>query len=162
MAVLPPARTVGAEDWWPTYRRQRRWSNAMAASWRLFLFRYNGAPLGKRYRPSHCASGDTRLKCGIWFDLMGTLSSTSRVNDWYGEPSRVGLPSARGASHLQEQPDGRYFKLGSPEASAGAMVKAPRAIGEAVREIIDNRWDTSWRSSDGLRILPRRMIAGFT
>ena len=45
----------------------------------------------------------------------------------------------------------------SPEASTGAMRKAPRAIGQAVRAIIDNEWDPSWRSSDGLQILVRRM-----
>jgi hypothetical protein len=46
----------------------------------------------------------------------------------------------------------------SPEASTGAMVKAPRAIGEALSAIIDHRWEPSWRSSDSLQILVRRMI----
>jgi hypothetical protein len=45
----------------------------------------------------------------------------------------------------------------SPEASTGAMVKAPRAIGQAVRAIIDNGWAPSWRSSDGLQIVLHRM-----
>jgi hypothetical protein len=46
----------------------------------------------------------------------------------------------------------------TPEASTGAMVKAPRAIGEALSAVIDHGLDASWRSSDGLPILVRSLI----
>jgi hypothetical protein len=45
----------------------------------------------------------------------------------------------------------------SPEASRGAMVLAPRAIGEALRAIIDDCWEPPWRSSDGIGMLLHRM-----
>ena len=46
----------------------------------------------------------------------------------------------------------------SPEASTGAMVKAPRAIGEALKRIRSGGLESSWRSSDGLKILSHRML----
>jgi len=44
-----------------------------------------------------------------------------------------------------------------PEASTGAMVKAPRAIGEALLPVVECGWEPSWQSSDGLRLLARRL-----
>lgn len=45
--------------------------------------------------------------------------------------------------------------LFTPEVSTGAMVKAPRAIGEALATMIASGWTPSWKSSDGLRLLAR-------
>jgi hypothetical protein len=45
----------------------------------------------------------------------------------------------------------------SPPPSTGAMVKAPRAIGEALRASVTNGLADSWRSSDGLGLVLHRM-----
>ncbi|GEM_PF-1275096 len=45
----------------------------------------------------------------------------------------------------------------TPEASPGAMVKAPRAIGEALATIIASELQPSWKSSDGLRMFARSL-----
>jgi hypothetical protein len=45
-----------------------------------------------------------------------------------------------------------------PEASTGAMVKAPRAIGEALVTMMAGGLDSSWRSSDGLQMLARPLV----
>lgn len=46
----------------------------------------------------------------------------------------------------------------SPEASTGAMVKVPRAIGEALAMMTAGGLDTSWSSSDGLQLLARQLV----
>jgi Peroxide stress protein YaaA len=46
----------------------------------------------------------------------------------------------------------------TPEASTGAMVKAPRAIGEALVTMMAGGLDPSWRSSDGLQLLTRQLV----
>jgi hypothetical protein len=46
----------------------------------------------------------------------------------------------------------------TPETSTGAMVKAPRAIGEALVTMIAGGLDPSWRSSDGLQMLARQLV----
>ena len=45
----------------------------------------------------------------------------------------------------------------SPQPSTGAMVKAPRAIGEALRACITKGLTDSWRSSDGLGLVLHQM-----
>jgi hypothetical protein len=45
----------------------------------------------------------------------------------------------------------------SPEATGGAMVKTPRAIGEAIRVLRTADLSTSWRSSDGLGMIVQRL-----
>lgn len=45
----------------------------------------------------------------------------------------------------------------SPLPSTGAMVKAPRAIGEALRASVTEGLADSWRSSDGLGLVLHRM-----
>ena len=45
----------------------------------------------------------------------------------------------------------------SPPPSTGAMVKAPRAIGEALRTSMADGLTDSWRSSDGLRLVLHRL-----
>ncbi|HVY91016.1 MAG TPA: peroxide stress protein YaaA [Hyphomonadaceae bacterium] len=45
----------------------------------------------------------------------------------------------------------------TPEASTGAMVKAPRAIGEALVTMMAGGFDPSWRSSDGLQMFAQQL-----
>ena len=40
----------------------------------------------------------------------------------------------------------------APEATRGAMVKAPRAQGEAITAFLAGELNDNWRSSDGLRL----------
>lgn len=47
--------------------------------------------------------------------------------------------------------------LMSPEPCTGAMVKSPRAQGEALESVLTTGIDTHWRSSDGLKILYKRL-----
>ena len=52
----------------------------------------------------------------------------------------------------------RAFLL-SPESTPGAMVKTPRAQGEALSKIASNgRLPSDWRSSDGLRMVVKRTL----
>ena len=45
----------------------------------------------------------------------------------------------------------------SPEAVPGAMVKAPRAQGEALVALVEGRLTSEWRSTDGLGLVIRRV-----
>lgn len=47
--------------------------------------------------------------------------------------------------------------LFTPEASTGAMVKAPRAIGEALAAMMAGGLDPSWKSSDRLQMFARHL-----
>jgi hypothetical protein len=47
----------------------------------------------------------------------------------------------------------------TPETAPGAMVKAPRAIGEALRTLTTTGLSRDWRSSDGLRMLQHLIFA---
>lgn len=45
----------------------------------------------------------------------------------------------------------------TPETATGAMVKAPRALGEALSALLTNSLTPGWRSTDGLRMLSEQM-----
>jgi hypothetical protein len=45
----------------------------------------------------------------------------------------------------------------TPEETTGAMVKSPRAQGEALSILLRGRLDGDWLSSDGLRLIAERL-----
>jgi hypothetical protein len=49
--------------------------------------------------------------------------------------------------------------LAPAEVGGGAMVKTPRALGEAVRTALDNQLHTGWTSSDGILLQATSLIS---
>jgi len=75
---------------------------------------------------------------------------------------RAFVSSTTGYAKILRRIDWRRAAIGdalifSPEASIGAMVKAPRALGEAFVASLDRNPDSSWRSTDGLAMLVWRV-----